>query len=512
MPSLALTLAVSVSVLLACAVVWLVVRQRRIAADRDRLAEFMEHGPFVAYMKDADGRYVYENPALVELMGRIRPGITSLLGRADRDLFPPSEGQAYVDNDRRVIEQGRPLHFDEVSVDADGKVRRWSSVKFVRIDDLGRPGVAGISIEVTDLWRARTDALSSQDRCALAVEAGRMGTFTLDLATRSLDTSPLFAILHGRDPTKTRLGLEESLAEVHAEDRLKIVEAVQAAVHDRAPNRITYRVVLPDGGIRWVELVGRVFTDDAGRPAVVHGVGFDISESRAAYDELAHRKAILRRLIEVQENERQILCHELHDGLIQYAIAAKMQLDSSRDEEDATVWARRIDAAIDCLDRGIAEGRQLIRGVRPAVLDDLGLTAAIEDLAEQMAVAGITVETSLDEGLDAVPPQLRMTIYRVVQESLTNVRKHGGTDRATVGIRRVGDEVHLCVSDRGLGFDVAEGRQVGFGLVGMTERVRLADGTFWIESRPGGGTRVHARLPFPVAVADSSTAVHALPR
>ena len=512
MPSLALTLSVLVSALLSCAVAWLVVQQRRIAADRDRLVDFMDHGPFLAFMKDADGRYVYENAAVVEHVRRIRPGTKSLLGWTDRDVFHSAEGGSYVDNDRRVIEQGRPLHFDEISVDADGTVRRWSTIKFGRVDDLGRPGVAGISIDVTDLWRARTDALSSQERCSLAIEAGRMGTFTLDLATRSLDTSPLFAILHGRDPTKTRLGLEESLAEVHSEDRQKIVEAVQAAVHDRAPNRITYRVVLPDGGIRWVELVGRVFTDDAGRPTVVHGVGFDISEEREAYDELARRKAILRRLIEVQENERQSFCHELHDGLIQYAIAAKMQLDSMRDEEDAAVRARRIDAAIDCLDRGIAEGRQLIRGVRSAVLDDLGLTAAIEDLAEQIAAAGITVETSLDEGLDTVPPPLRMTIYRVVQESLTNVRKHGGTDRAKVGICRVGDDVHVRVSDPGLGFDVAQGRQAGFGLVGMSERVRLADGTFWIESRPGGGTHVHARLPFPATVADSPAAVHALPR
>ena len=83
-------------------------------------------------------------------------------------------------------------------------------------------------------------------------------------------------------------------------------------------------------------------------------MGFDVSEQREAYEELARRKAILRRLIEVQENERQTLCHELHDGLIQYAIAAKMQLDSVRDEEDPSIRAERIDAALDCLERELA--------------------------------------------------------------------------------------------------------------------------------------------------------------
>lgn len=514
MPSLALMLAVAIGVVvaLAFAVVRLAASRRRLAAERDRFADFLEHGPFLAYMKDAEGRYVYENRALAEHIRKSQPGMRSLLGRTDREVFPAAEGQSYSDHDRRVVEQGRPQHFDEISVDADGTIRNWSTVKFPRVDDLGRPGVAGISIDVTALLEARTDAQSSQARCAVAVEAGRMGTFTLDLATHSLDTSPLFATLHGRDATKTRLGLEESLADVHPEDRPRIIEAVQAALQDRAPNRIRYRVVLPSGDIRWLELVGRVFTDEAGRPTVVHGVGFDVSEERQAYDELAHRRAILRRLIEVQENERQTLCHELHDGLIQYAVAAKMQLDSAREEADASVRDGRIDAAIDCLERGIAEGRQLIRGVRPAVLDDLGLTAAIEDLVEQMAAAGITVDTSLAEGLDRLPPEVCTTIYRVVQESLTNVRKHAGTDRAAVDIRRVADETHVRVSDPGVGFDVEQARSRGFGLTGMTERVRLAGGTFCIESGPDAGTRVHARLPTSSAVMVAPPAGQTRPR
>jgi PAS domain S-box-containing protein len=324
-----------------------------------------------------------------------------------------------------------------------------------------------------------------------------MGTFALDLATQALDTSPLFATLHGRPETKTRLRVEESLANVHPDDRPAILQAIQAALGDQAPTRITYRVVLPDGGIRWVELMGRVFPDAAGRPTVVHGVGFDVTEQRAAYEELARRKAILRRLIEVQENERQTLCHELHDGLIQYAIGAKMQLDSARDEAEPAVRVERIDAALDCLERGIAEGRQVIRGVRPAVLDDLGLSAAIEDLGEQMAAAGVAVEIALGAGLDDVPPHLCNTIYRVVQEAITNVRKHAGTDRATVEVRRVADDVHVRIRDRGPGFDVDDARGRGFGLVGMTERVRLTGGTFWIESQPGVGTQVNARLPVP---------------
>ena len=494
-------LALVVVACLAALVARLLVAHRRTAAElagtRRLFSDCMNLAPFCAYIKDADGRYIYENPAFVAITRQALPHITTFLGRTDLEFFPAAQARQYMDDDREVLRQGKPIACDNSSVDADGTVRQWFSVKFPWIDDVGRTCVAGMSIDMSEVERAQATAKVSDARYTLALDAGRMGTFALDLASQTLDTSPLFATLHGRPETKTRLGVEESLAEVHPDDRPLILEAIHAALGDQPPDRITYRVVLPDGGIRWVALMGRVFTDAAGRPTVGHGVGFDVTEQRAAYEELTRRKNVLRRLIEVQENERQTLCHELHDGLIQYAIGAKMQLDSARDEEDPAVRAERIDAALDCLERGIAEGRQVIRGVRPAVLDDLGLSAAIEDLGEQMAAAGVAVETALAEDLDAVPPHLRTTIYRVVQEALTNVRKHAGIDRATVEVRRAADEVHVRVRDHGPGFDVEEARTRGFGLVGMTERVRLAGGTFWIESQPGAGTQVNARLPVP---------------
>jgi PAS domain S-box-containing protein len=503
---------------LLAAVIRLTMSRRRLAAElvstRQLFAASMNIAPFCAYIKDSEGRYVYENPTLVTVTRKSLPHVTSFLGLTDLDVLPAAQARQLMDDDRKVLDQGRPLAFNNNSIDTDGTIRQWFSVKFPWIDEHGRACVGGISVDTSEVERAQATARASDARCSLALEAGRMGTVTLDLATQMLDTSALFATLHGRPETKTRLGVEESLTEVHVDDRPAILQAIHAALRDQPPNRITYRVVLPHGGIRWVELMGRVFTDRAGRPTVVHGVGYDITEQREAYEELARRKSILRRLIDVQENERQTLCHELHDGLIQYAIGAKMQLDSARDEDDAATRAERIEAAIDCLDRGIAEGRQVIRGVRPAVLDDLGLSAAIEDLGEQMAAAGVTVEMSLAAGLDDVPSHLCNTIYRVVQEALTNVRKHAGTDRATVEVLRVADDVHVRVRDRGPGCDVEEARARGFGLVGMTERVRLAGGTFWIESQPGVGTQVNARLPVASAGAghaDGTTSYAAAP-
>jgi PAS domain S-box-containing protein len=493
--------AVALIAVLAATVIRLVTANRRLArsvdSTRERFADYMDNGPFMAYMKDADGRYIYENRPLAEHIGRILPGTSTCLGRTDQDLFPPSLERNYVGNDRTVLQRGTALRFDETSVDADGTVRHWMSVKFPQRDERGRPCVAGISIDVTAARQARNDARLHEDRYALAIEAGRLGTLTLDLATQTLETSPLFATLHGRPETRTKLSLQESLADVHPEDRGPIVAAVEAALRDRAPSRITYRVVRADGGIGWIELMGQVYTDEAGRPAIVRGVAFDVTERQTAFEELSHRKAMLRTLIEVQEKERQTLCHELHDGMMQYAIGAKMLLEGVRDTADSAAFAERIDTVLDCLGRGIDEGRQVIRGVRSAVLDDLGLTAAIHDLADQVTPLGIVVETALDDGIDSLPPDLLTTVYRLVQESLTNVRKHAGASRVAIEVRRSLHEVRVRVSDDGKGFDVAAARTRGFGLVGMSERVRLAGGTCVIESRPGEGSSFSGWLPIP---------------
>jgi signal transduction histidine kinase len=228
----------------------------------------------------------------------------------------------------------------------------------------------------------------------------------------------------------------------------------------------------------------------------VRGVAFDITQSRTAFEELAQRREILRRLIDVQESERQALCHDLHDGLIQYAIGAKMLLEAEIDTASDVAAVARLNAAVHCLARGIDEGRRVIRGVRPAVLDDLGLSAAIDDLRDQMKDAGLDVRTVLGERLTELHPKLSTIIFRVAQEAITNVRKHSGAEHATLEVRHVAGEIHMSISDDGCGFDVKEARHKGgFGLTGMGERVRLASGEFLIESRPGHGTRINVRLP-----------------
>jgi PAS domain-containing protein len=134
MPPFALPLALAVGAALAAFVAWLVVSRRRLAAElvstRRLFADTMNIAPFAAYIKDADGRYIYVNPALLAATRDVAPHITTFIGRTDLDTFPTEQARRYMDDDREVLRQGKPIALDDESYDADGTVRRWFTMKF----------------------------------------------------------------------------------------------------------------------------------------------------------------------------------------------------------------------------------------------------------------------------------------------------------------------------------------------------------------------------------------------
>jgi signal transduction histidine kinase len=205
----------------------------------------------------------------------------------------------------------------------------------------------------------------------------------------------------------------------------------------------------------------------------------------------------LRHSLEAAEQERRRWARELHDETLQGLAALKVMLETAggRSGEDALRAA--VAHTTVQLDDQIRALRSLITELRPAALDELGLGAAIESLAERLAtVEGIAVELDLDseETLGRLPAELETTIYRLVQEALTNVAKHARAERAWVKVGRGTGSVEVAVRDDGMGF-VPDAPGGGFGIVGMHERVAMAGGTLEIASSPGGGSSLSASLP-----------------
>ena len=214
--------------------------------------------------------------------------------------------------------------------------------------------------------------------------------------------------------------------------------------------------------------------------------------------EIARRKDLSRRLATAQEDERRRVSRDLHDSIGQLLAALPIAYRAVKEAGDLpAAAAARLSEAQHLADTVSREVHALAVRLRPTALDDLGLGAALELLvAEWSARAGVPADfqaAELDPG--RLPPEVETTVYRVVQEALTNVAKHAGAGRASVVIARSPGHVSAVVEDDGSGFDPAAVPRGRLGLVGMRERAAVIGGELEIESGPGKGTVVLIRIP-----------------
>jgi signal transduction histidine kinase len=205
----------------------------------------------------------------------------------------------------------------------------------------------------------------------------------------------------------------------------------------------------------------------------------------------------LRQQVESAKMERERWARELHDGTLQNLAAIRINLATALQSE-ADDRGARIEAAAEetmaRLEEQINELNRLINDLRPAALERLGLTGALQALAEESSARGeVEVETVIELG-DELHGEEERIVYRLVQESLTNVLKHSGASRVTVAARRLDDTVQITITDDGAGFD-PDDSTAGRGLIGMRERIELLGGEIAVASTPGEGTEVTARVP-----------------
>jgi signal transduction histidine kinase len=202
-------------------------------------------------------------------------------------------------------------------------------------------------------------------------------------------------------------------------------------------------------------------------------------------------------LQEVREEERGHLARELHDELGALLTAAKLdvaRLKSRLGPQLSPEVAQRLQHLTDSLNSGIALKRRIIEDLRPSSLANLGLTASLEILAREFSErSGIEVATGVE------PVELdesrQLTVYRLVQESLTNVGKYAQARQVDISVRNYGNHVEVDIKDDGDGFDVSQARPSTHGLAGMRHRVEASGGHLTVVSAPGKGTRISAVLP-----------------
>ena len=210
----------------------------------------------------------------------------------------------------------------------------------------------------------------------------------------------------------------------------------------------------------------------------------------------------MKRLVEAQEAERHRIARDLHDHLGQQLTALRLKLQSirSRCNGDALL-AKEMDDTQEYASRIDMDINYLAWELRPTELDQLGLANALASFVREWSKTyDISAEFHTSNDLsERLPPELETNLYRIVQEALNNILKHANASNVSVLLERHSERVVLIIEDDGKGFDPVIDRpksvSKGLGLIGMRERTALLGGTLEIESRPGGGTTIYARVP-----------------
>ncbi len=291
---------------------------------------------------------------------------------------------------------------------------------------------------------------------------------------------------------------------IHPDDRECAVQFCRDATARGLDHEFEYRMIAADGRIVWLRDIRTVRTE-AGRAVSLQGVMVDVTKTKRLEQRL---RALTARQLAIREEERTRISRETHDELGQQLTVLRFGLSRLRSPSNSPP---EIPSPIEDLIRGVDASMKTVRRIatelRPVVLDQFGLVAAIENhVAEFQKRTGIRCHCRNLEEMEMANDS-STTVFRIVQESLTNVARHSGASGVEVSLRREGAELVLSIHDNGRGITEEEATGMNsLGILGMTERARIARGAIRFTGAPGQGTTVVARFPIP-ALATNTRAV-----
>jgi signal transduction histidine kinase len=226
-------------------------------------------------------------------------------------------------------------------------------------------------------------------------------------------------------------------------------------------------------------------------------VSRDVTDLISAHRHTTAVERLLRKLLNLQEQERKLLSYEIHDGLVQFMVGAHMAIESIRDDPDLNTdearhqltWCQQL------ITKAIQEARHMISKLRPMIIDEQGLVQGVNYLIEEQNCLSREITFRHDLADERLPGLLEATVFRIVQEALANIAQHSQASRASIELRQTQDSLVVVVEDDGRGFDKRKIPQNRFGVEGIVKRVELLGGTVDIRTAPGSGTTISVQLP-----------------
>jgi PAS domain S-box-containing protein len=288
------------------------------------------------------------------------------------------------------------------------------------------------------------------------------------------------------------------------EDQQTVSDEMSRCVEAGIDFNLDYRMVARDGHTVWLHDEAIVLSrDDRGRVTQFQGILHDVTERHLIIDRLREaneqRRRLLAGIVSAQEEERRRIAGDIHDDPIQKMTAVAMRLDLVRRDHPELASDQGFASLTSSVQLAIARLRHLMFDLRPYMLDRDGLVTALHAYLADQEALGAGPVYSLDDRLKSEPhSDIRVTMYRIVQEALINVRKHARATRADVRLLDEGDGYLIEVCDDGVGFSpegTVDSPLGHLGLTAMRERAEMAGGWLKVSSDPGRGTTVRVWLP-----------------
>jgi PAS domain S-box-containing protein len=370
-------------------------------------------------------------------------------------------------------------------------------------------GMIGVSQDITERKQTEETLRATEQRFRAIFDGVHIGVAVDNLEGRPIETNQVLQKMLGYSGEELRA--THFSRYTHPDD-----VAADCTLFDElvAGKRDSYqlekRYIRKDRSLVWANLTVSLIRDPEGRPQFAIGIVEDITERKRVADDLAEAQ---RRRVEIQEAERLHLARELHDSTVQQLLGISYQLVAARrravgerhgDGPDSDGLVPVLEATRQEVLSVVTQLRGLIGGLRPAGLEEFGLTAALEGYVARLQREGSAempaIECELAASGTLLPQPVAFCLFRAAQEALRNALQHAAAQRIVVALSLPSGEAVLRVSDDGRGFKVPArlsmlARSDHFGLIGIAERVAVAGGQISIRSQPGAGTEVTVRIP-----------------
>lgn len=453
-------------------------------------------------MLDTQGHVLYSSPSYQSLIGfsasdggvdafqNIHPGDRDRVRKIFEEMVKTGKGQR---TEYRFVPHN---HAHTVRyIEAQGSV--------IRDHDGNVEKVIVVSRDITERKLALEKLKIHEKRLADAQQMAHIGSWEWNIETNEIHWSDELYNIYGL--TRKNFGgtYDAYLERIHPDDREHARKAIEESLRSFQPFHFEHRVLLPNGTVRIVEARGEVISNEEMKPVKMIGTSQDITERKKA-DEAV--RALAKRVVEAQEEERRRIARELHDNICQRLSAIKLHMEALEDEtSDKRVSVfKQLQMLKGQVGSTIREVRGISANLRPTTLDDLGLVTALQLLCRDFEkVHGIKISFSA-RGVERSMLNIHKetALYRIAQEAFTNIAKHSGARKAALDVYAGDSFIAMSIQDNGKGFDPEQlphkKKNSGFGLLNMRERSQLLGGTFQITSSRGKGTTVFLKIPLAI--------------